>query len=83
MNLTPRVVFFVLCALFVAAIAARISTTEPSDSPYFKGASAMAYRHMVSVADGHSLDAPDSKELRVRALCEPRLETFWRKIGEM
>lgn len=61
MNLTRRVVFFVLCAMFVAAIAARVSTTDRQDSPYFKGASAMAYRHMLAVAEGHSLSRHDGK----------------------
>ncbi len=61
MNLSPRVIFFVLCALFVAAIAARLSTTDPLDSPYFKGTSAMAYRHMLMVADGQALTARDTR----------------------
>ena len=61
MNLPRRVVFFVLCVLFVAAIAARVSTTSPQDSPYFKGASAMAYRHALRVANGGALADHDVK----------------------
>lgn len=56
-----RIVLFSLCALFIAAIAARVSTTDPLDSPYFKGASAMAYRHMLAVSEGHSLTARDDR----------------------
>src|SRR5688572_36911 len=61
MNFTPRVTFFILCALFVAAVAARVSIIDPLDSPYFKRASAMSYRHMLAVADGQSLRVPDAK----------------------
>lgn len=61
MDRSRRVVLIVLCVLFIAAIAARVSTTDPRDSPYFKGTSAMSYRHMLAVADGRSLSAHDDK----------------------
>lgn len=61
MKLPKSAVVFVLVALFVAGAAARFSTTSRMDSPYFKGASAMTYRHAVEVADGKSLRVPDGK----------------------
>ncbi len=61
MELTRRVVIVLLCLLFAAAVAARVSTTDRLDSPYFKGTSAMAYRHALAVADGASLTAHDEK----------------------
>jgi hypothetical protein len=30
-----------------------------------------------------AFEAPDAKELKAKALDEPRLETFWRKVGEI
>jgi hypothetical protein len=30
-----------------------------------------------------AFNTPDSKELRLQALDDPRLETFWRKIGQL
>lgn len=53
MKMSRRVVLFILCVLFLAAIAARVSTRDPNESPYFRGASAMSYRHMLEVADHH------------------------------
>lgn len=61
MNLSRRVVIIILCALFLAAVAARVSTIDPKDTPYYKGASAMSYRHTLAVADGQSLSAHDDK----------------------
>src|SRR5262245_5669769 len=61
MKMSRRVVLFILCVLFAAAIAARVSTRDRDESPYFRGASAMSYRHMLAVADHHSLDAHDDK----------------------
>ena len=61
MKMSRRVVLFILCVLFLAAIAARVSTRDPNESPYFRGASAMSYRHMLEVADHHSLGARDEK----------------------
>jgi hypothetical protein len=61
MKMSRRVVLFILCVLFAAAIAARVSTRDPNNNPYFRGASAMSYRHMLEVADHHSLGAHDSK----------------------
>ena len=61
MKLSRPVTALILFALFFAALAARVSTTDPLDSPYFKGTSAMSYRHAVAVADGVSLRAKDGK----------------------
>ncbi|HET6349742.1 MAG TPA: hypothetical protein VFH88_11730, partial [Candidatus Krumholzibacteria bacterium] len=61
MQMSRRVVIFLLCALWIAAVAARVSTTSPRDTPYYDGASAMAYRHAMEVAEGHSLSAHDVK----------------------
>lgn len=61
MKMSRRVVLFILCVLFVAAIAARVSTRDRNENPYFRGASAMSYRHMLEVADHHSLGAHDTK----------------------
>src|SRR5690349_21704785 len=61
MKMSRRVVLFILCVMFAAAIAARVSTTDPTDNPYFRGTSAMAYRHMLEVADHHSLEKLDDK----------------------
>jgi hypothetical protein len=61
MSLSRRVIFLILCGLFIAAVAARVSTTDRLDSPYFKGASAMSYRHMLMVADGVPLTTHDAR----------------------
>lgn len=61
MRMSRRVVLFILCLMFAAAIAARVSTTDKNDSPFFRGTSAMAYRHMIEVTDGRSLGAHDDK----------------------
>ena len=61
MRLPKAVVFFILLGLFIAAIAARVATTNRLDSPYFDGVSAMNHRHAAGVADGISLRAPDPK----------------------
>jgi hypothetical protein len=59
--MSRRVVLFLLCVVFCAAVAARVSTTDPDDNPYFRGSSAMAYRHMIAVAEHRSLDKLDDK----------------------
>jgi len=56
-----RVVLLILCALFAAGIATRVSTTDSDDNPYFRGAGAMAYRHAIELAYHHSLTAHDDK----------------------
>ncbi len=61
MKMSRRVVLFILCVLFAAAVAARVSTRDPNNNPYFRGASAMSYRHMLAVADHRSLGAHDEK----------------------
>ena len=61
MKMSRRVVLFLLCVIFGAAVAARLSTTDPTDNPYFRGASAMTYRHMLEVANHHSLNKLDNK----------------------
>jgi tetratricopeptide (TPR) repeat protein len=61
MRLPKSVVFFILAALFLSAIAARFHSTSIAESPYFDGASAMTYRHAGKVADGVSLRAHDVK----------------------
>jgi hypothetical protein len=61
MKMSRRVVLFILCLLFVAAIGARVSTTDKDNSPYYRGTSAMSYRHAIEVAEGHSLTAHDAK----------------------
>jgi hypothetical protein len=54
MKLPKTAVFFILLGLFLAAIAARVSTTDRLDSPYFTGASAVHYRIAARAADGIS-----------------------------
>ncbi len=61
MKLSRVAVFLILTGLFMAAIAARVATTNRLDSPYFKGASAMNHRHASRVAEGVSLQSPDAK----------------------
>jgi hypothetical protein len=61
MKMSRRVVLLILCLMFAAAMAARVSTTHSTDNPYFRGTSAMAYRHMLEVADHYSLEKHDDK----------------------
>ena len=61
MQFPKAVVFGILAGLFLAAIGARVATTSRTDSPYFKGASAMNHRHAAGIADGVSLRALDPK----------------------
>ena len=61
MKLPKIAVLIILTGLFLTAIAARVATTSRTDSPYFKGVSAMNHRHAAGIADGVSLRAPDPK----------------------
>jgi hypothetical protein len=61
MKMSRRVVLFILCLMCAAGIAARVSTTDKNDNPYYHGTAAMSYRHMLEVADGRSLDKHDDK----------------------
>ncbi len=61
MKVSGTVVFFVLAGLFLAAIAARHASTSRLDSPYFRGTSAMSYRHAMEVTDRVSLRARDTR----------------------
>jgi hypothetical protein len=61
MTLSKPVVSVLLLALLLAALVTRHATTNPLDSPYFKGTAAMDYRHAMEVADGVSLSARDLK----------------------
>jgi len=61
MKMSRRVVLFMLCLMCAAGIAARVSTTDKNDNPYYRGTAAMSYRHMLDVADGRSLDKHDDK----------------------
>lgn len=56
MRLKRPAVFFVLLALFLAAIATRTSTRDKLDTPYFKGESAMTYGHALAASEGVPLD---------------------------
>ncbi len=61
MRLKRPVVFFVLLALFLAALATRSATRDRLDSPYFKGTSAMVYRHALFASEGVPLDTVSVK----------------------
>lgn len=61
MKLSRPIVFVILLALFLGALATRHATTGRLDSPYFRGSAAMEYRAATNVADGVPLTARDVK----------------------
>ena len=61
MRLKPPAVFFVLLALFLAAMATRTTTRDKRDTPYFEGESAMTYGHALLASDGVPLDTVSVK----------------------
>jgi hypothetical protein len=60
MRLPSYAVSIVLILLYIVAVGARLGGSGER-TPYFKGASAMNYRHAVAVADGVSLTDVDRK----------------------
>lgn len=55
MKLPAYAVRIFLVAMFVIAAAIRLGAVDRQTTPYFKGPSAMNYRHVASAADGASL----------------------------
>lgn len=60
MRLSRSVIVVLLGVLYALCVAVRLVDTAPR-TPYFKGASAMHYRHALAVANGARLDAADLK----------------------
>ena len=56
MHLERPALFFVLLGLFLCALAARWSTRDRAQTPYFEGESAMVYAHGLGAAEGAPLD---------------------------
>jgi tetratricopeptide (TPR) repeat protein len=56
MKLPAYAVRIFLVAMFVIAAAIRLGAVDRNTSPYFKGPSAMNYRHVAAAADGADLD---------------------------
>ncbi len=61
MRLPSYAIQAILILLYVVAVSTRLAGMGENTSPYYKGASAMNYRHAVAVADGTSLRAADRK----------------------